>query len=868
MPGRSFMFSSRKLLPVCLSIFIFFGVLLLNSRGYSASEPTGISIEDRPAMVAVNPVTHIAVITHGHANTDSVSIVDLHKNQNIAEIPVAKLPDGVAMDTSKNIAVIAHENERLLTFIDLNTNSMIDTLSINTKPRNIAVNSKTHIAAVTSAIDKAIYFVDINTRTVVAQTDIGINTGDAAIDPSRNIALVLNKNKFNINIIDMRDYTLSDTIALEKKPQAIDVNPETNTAIITHYQDSSVTIVDLSTKRLVTLPLASSPLDVAINPIDNRALILCDKDKKLLLLDLFTNEIIKTYSLNRHPRSVTFNSNQNTAIVADDETDSLTIIPLPVSVPLPKVKITSPQDNAQIPSNKVNVSGTVENSTNVTVNDLVAYLSGNTFSATLQLEAGLNTILAVATDPYGRTAGDHITVNIIAPVKGTITGTITNGLTGSPLSSAGVTVTDAQGNTQTTATDSSGAFTLQVKEGTYAGTIIKPLYLPYSFTGSIAIGETNVINATLTPQEPMISNINITDITENSAKISWTTEQPTQSRIEYGKTTSYGTTLSHSVEETTHSMTLTSLTPSTTYHFRIVATSSNGTTAYSSDRSLKTNGVIFITIDSPINGSIVNSNRVTVTGSITNPANIETGVTVNGMAASTNNNQFVVNNIPLNAGPNMITVTATDINGTTASKSITVNATIPENYITLSAYPESGIAPLTTTLRINGTFSIANPMITPTGPEAVEQLVSDNPDEFKYKMTTEGVYYFTTQVTGPDGNVYQDTKAVTVLPLAQVNALLKAKWAALTTALNNQDINRAVLNFVSGSQDTYRSLYTDLTPLLQNICAELNAAHINFISLNDNRAIYEIIVNRNGVTYSFQLEFLKDTDGIWKIFKF
>ena len=194
MLGRFLVFSSKKLLFIFLFIFIFLGVLFLNSTVYSSNAQTSISIEDSPAMIAVNSVTNRAVITHGHSNTDAVSIVDLNTERVITELSVAKLPAGAAVDTNENIAVVAHENERLLTFIDLNTNNIIDTLTVSTKPGNIAINSETHIAAITSSSDKEVLFVDLNTRTVVAQTDVGIKSGGLAIDPVRNIALVLNKN--------------------------------------------------------------------------------------------------------------------------------------------------------------------------------------------------------------------------------------------------------------------------------------------------------------------------------------------------------------------------------------------------------------------------------------------------------------------------------------------------------------------------------------------------------------------------------------------------------------------------------------------------------------------------------------------------
>jgi hypothetical protein len=298
-----------------------------------------------------------------------------------------------------------------------------------------------------------------------------------------------------------------------------------------------------------------------------------------------------------------------------------------------------------------------------------------------------------------------------------------------------------------------------------------------------------------------------------------------------------------------------------------VAASDNGTTTYSPDKTFKTNGAIYITISSPANGASISGNSVMVTGSINNAANVETGVTVNGIAATLNNNQFVVNNVPLNAGTNTITVTATDVNGTTASKSITINVTIPENFITLSAYPESGVSPLEVTLRINGTFSITNPLIIPLGPGIVEPLESNNPDEYKYRMTTEGVYHFTAQVTDPDGLTYQDTKAVTVLPLAQIDALLRAKWAAFSSALINKDITTALTMMHPVSSARYQTMFNLVKDQLPNIVATHTG--LFFVSIiNGERAWYDLKASESGGQFIYRVVFVKDANGLWRILEF
>jgi peptidoglycan hydrolase-like protein with peptidoglycan-binding domain/lysophospholipase L1-like esterase len=81
---------------------------------------------------------------------------------------------------------------------------------------------------------------------------------------------------------------------------------------------------------------------------------------------------------------------------------------------------------------------------------------------------------------------------------------------------------------------------------------------------------------------PIISAI-ASSISTTTATIMWTTDENSNSRIDYGLTTSYGLASTSATFATAHSITLIGLTATTTYHYRIQSTDASNNSATSSD---------------------------------------------------------------------------------------------------------------------------------------------------------------------------------------------------------------------------------------------------------------------------------------------
>ena len=179
------------------------------------------------------------------------------------------------------------------------------------------------------------------------------------------------------------------------------------------------------------------------------------------------------------------------------------------------------------------------------------------------------------------------------PTTGHIMGTVTHAGTGTWADHAVVSITGPQNRSMYV--DGTGFYAfIDLPPGTYNITASKPGYASAISSATVAIGEMTgnmyVRNLVLGGAGPVISNVQVANITNNSATVTWTTNVPASSRVEYGLTAGYGL-LSPLLPgpTTSHSVTLTGLSPKTLYHFRVISSDADGTNM-SGDFTFSTSG--------------------------------------------------------------------------------------------------------------------------------------------------------------------------------------------------------------------------------------------------------------------------------------
>jgi peptidoglycan hydrolase-like protein with peptidoglycan-binding domain len=109
---------------------------------------------------------------------------------------------------------------------------------------------------------------------------------------------------------------------------------------------------------------------------------------------------------------------------------------------------------------------------------------------------------------------------------------------------------------------------------------------------SSSCGHSFTTEAEETPADtnpPTITSVSVSDITENSADISWTTDEVADGYVEFGTTPSYGSQTSLVTDYTTdHTATLSGLVPDTEYFYRVVSSDGVGNTTRSTENNFTT----------------------------------------------------------------------------------------------------------------------------------------------------------------------------------------------------------------------------------------------------------------------------------------
>src|SRR2546425_1163438 len=207
------------------------------------------------------------------------------------------------------------------------------------------------------------------------------------------------------------------------------------------------------------------------------------------------------------------------------------------------------------------------------------------------------------------------------------------------------------------------------------------------------------VSVTVDNTPPLISTVSASSISSTGAIITWATDKASDSQVDYGPTTAYGSsTPLNSSLLTAHAVTLTGLLATTTYHYRVKSRDAAGNLATSADFTLTTlidTTPPTVSMTTPAAGSTV-SGTVTISASATDNMGVvgvqfkldgaNLGAEVTAAPYSTSWNTTLAAN-----GSHTLTAVARDAAGNTATAAA-VSVTVGSNSPLISTVSASNVS--------------------------------------------------------------------------------------------------------------------------------------------------------------------------------
>jgi hypothetical protein len=289
-----------------------------------------------------------------------------------------------------------------------------------------------------------------------------------------------------------------------------------------------------------------------------------------------------------------------------------------------------------------------------------------------------------------------------------------------------------------------------------------------------------------------------------------------------------------------------------------------------------------ILIASPTDQATINSTNIIVKGAMDTTVPVYSVLVVvsgntgtAGYLAQVNGNYFAAK-VQVSSDTKTITAIATDQTGTQHQASVSVSPMIQSSAVDLTALPDIGIP----TPKQSGpamfnsilsSAAITNQVASYAWDFAgngIADLTCVTHATVTASYQQPGLYFAQVTITDTMGSTFTDTTIVNVLARETLDNIFKPEWNAIKAALNNNDITTAINHVAGSSQYIFQQQFNALAlaQALPQFAASLS--DISLANVSANFADYEFRTMQNGITYSFQVLFTRDTDGVWRIKSF
>lgn len=262
-------------------------------------------------------------------------------------------PAGVAIDSVRNIAVVANTGCNSVSFISLRPDStfgmVTNTIAVGSAPVGVALDSRLGFAVVSNSTSGTASVINLDTATVTATPTVGTSPNGVAINPDTGQALVANTGSNTISAFDITQATPTVlTGATVQSPLAVAVDPDGNNgngiAAVTGIQISSIgggaqafgslSVMDLSSNgspvqstTLAVSTISATPTSIVYDPAGATPLFyIATTQANAIATYNPTTGVASRFSVGINPTSVASNFQTGSILSVNSASNTISIV--------------------------------------------------------------------------------------------------------------------------------------------------------------------------------------------------------------------------------------------------------------------------------------------------------------------------------------------------------------------------------------------------------------------------------------------------------------------------------------------------------------------------------------------------------------
>ena len=308
--------------------FVSGSVVRLDEAALPLADITVVSSRQLTASVPACMLSHPRLYTVDVQNPDA-TISNVRRFSVVQAIPVGAAPQGVAIDTDRELAVVTNSASNNVSIVDLNAGTVTATIAVGTNPQGVAVLPRLRggVALVANNGQNSASLIDLTLQQVTNTITVGSGPLGVAIQPDTAVALVANTLSNTVSSFHIDTVGAVTNILVDQRPESVAVDPLRNFAAVGNTTQQTVVLVNLATDLLAGRPafIFQNPTGIAYDPVTGVFLVANSLQNNISIVDPGTL-IVTPLSVGINPNSLDYNFQPDTLVSLNTECHTASIL--------------------------------------------------------------------------------------------------------------------------------------------------------------------------------------------------------------------------------------------------------------------------------------------------------------------------------------------------------------------------------------------------------------------------------------------------------------------------------------------------------------------------------------------------------------